>query len=696
MSIKGKIIGAFTILVIITMLSSVYIAYNINKIKINVNNLTHKDYAGIDYLLEGDRDSYQSNVALSQMINLGLIYLLEADRDSYQSNMDLSQVLSIEDQDKSKELIDDALKNLDQVKQRFEKFKNLLKKELPQLTDEFGKFDILFTKVEKDTNELLSLIKGGKFKEAKIYYFESYLDDYNKMRDKMDFFTGETYKVINNNQVGTDGAIKTSFSAFVIMSIINIIIAIIFTFYLSRTIKNGISKFRDGLLGFFSYLNKESNDVKLLDTSSKDEIAQLAVIVNKNIENTKSLLEEDLILLEDVKKVVAQVKEGNIKEKIVKDTHNQSLEELKTIFNDMLDSIAKTVADDLNAIKKALKEYQKLNFRFRIENSKGDTVEGLNTLAEIINEMLVTNKSNGLTLQNSAYTLLQNVDKLSSSSNEAAASLEETAAALEEVTSNISHNTENVVKMAQNANELKKSSTEGEKLATQTTNAMDSINEQVTAINDAISVIDQIAFQTNILSLNAAVEAATAGEAGKGFAVVAQEVRNLASRSAEAAKEIKDLVETATVKANDGKNIADIMIKGYVGLNGNISTTLELIADVEVASKEQKSGIVQINDAINLLDRQTQQNASVANETKEIANQTQSIADEIVKDANEKEFEGKNSVKAREDIDIKTTNKQPTEEKKQKPKLETNNNSNTKNKEIKPNKKDDSDEWESF
>ena len=142
---------------------------------------------------------------------------------------------------------------------------------------------------------------------------------------------------------------------------------------------------------------------------------------------------------------------------------------------------------------------------------------------------------------------------------------------------------------------------------------------------------------------DAAVEAATAGEAGKGFAVVAQEVRNLASRSAEAAKEIKDLVENATVKANDGKSIADKMIKGYVGLNQNISKTLELIGDVETASKEQQLGITQINDAVTMLDRQTQQNASIANEAKDIADQTQIIANNIVKDANEKEFIGKDS-----------------------------------------------------
>ena len=110
--------------------------------------------------------------------------------------------------------------------------------------------------------------------------------------------------------------------------------------------------------------------------------------------------------------------------------------------------------------------------------------------------------------------------------------------------------------MASLSTEVTASATNGERLANQTTVAMDEINNQVNSINEAISVIDQIAFQTNILSLNAAVEAATAGEAGKGFAVVAQEVRNLANRSAEAAKEIKNLVENATSKTNDGKKIS--------------------------------------------------------------------------------------------------------------------------------------------
>jgi len=434
----------------------------------------------------------------------------------------------------------------------------------------------------------------------------------------------------------------------VIVLVLTILVSLVMAFVTNKIIVNPIKRFEEGILNFFSYLNKETSEVHHLEASSDDEIGKMSKVVNQNIDKTKSLIEQDEQLINDVTRVVSEIRNGHLDVKVEKNTDNENLQKLQIQINEMLENLQSSIGKDINVMLEVLSQYSRLDFRDSIQNADGKIELAINDLSRIINEMLRDNKENGLTLDRSSDTLLENVDVLNRNSTETAAALEETAAALEEITSTIVSNTENITKMSSHANDVSKSVEVGKELASTTVKSMDDINEQTQAIADAITVIDQIAFQTNILSLNAAVEAATAGEAGKGFAVVAQEVRNLATRSAEAAKEIKDLVENATEKTRIGKAGADKMINGYEELNESIVKTTQVIKSISEAAQEQRSGIEQINDAVNQLDKQTQENVSISNITHTVAEQTDSIAKLVVSSADEKEFIGKNEVKAKE------------------------------------------------
>jgi methyl-accepting chemotaxis protein len=394
----------------------------------------------------------------------------------------------------------------------------------------------------------------------------------------------------------------------------------------------------NGLNDFFSYLKGEKDNVSMLNIKTNDEFGNMAKKIDIEIDSVKVSLEKDKELIEDVKSVVNKIKDGTLNVKVEKKTTNKSLNELRDILNEMIETISENVNSDINSILKSLEEYSNFNFVNNVPNADGKISKGLNNLNEMINKMLQENYRLGQVLEENARNLLDNVDTLNTSSNQTAASLEESSASLEEITATIVETTQNISQMAENSNILKNSIANGQSLAKNTVESMNEINDQTNAIAEAITVIDQIAFQTNILSLNAAVEAATAGEAGKGFAVVAQEVRNLASRSAEAAKEIKDLVENATNKTEIGKKNADEMINGYIILNENINKTSELISQIESASKEQREGIEQINDTVSKLDTRTQENANVASHTKQISIDTSNIAKNIIENLSDKQF----------------------------------------------------------
>ena len=398
-----------------------------------------------------------------------------------------------------------------------------------------------------------------------------------------------------------------------------------------------IDKYFQQLIEFLSY---EKSEFEYVESTGNKKVDDMFKNWNQQIKKFDKRTKDDMRVLGEIVLTADKVEQGIYKCRIKGDSDNPTISTLRNTLNKMLISID----DATSRISRVVTSYTNDDFTDYIkvvDNYKDDMkllMESINLLGKELGSSAKNNFQNGETLENSASTMTNSMNNLAEKANEQAASLEETAAALEEITSITRNNTQNATKMATLGQVVKKSVLSGEELASKTASSMDEINEKVKAINSAITVIDQIAFQTNILSLNAAVEAATAGEAGKGFAVVAQEVRNLANRSAEAAKEIKNLVEEANIKTNDGKLISSDMIEGYKELNKNISETIHIIEDVSAASKEQMLGIEQINQTVNMLDRVTQENAFESNQIKEISQSVSTLAYELLTDAKSKKF----------------------------------------------------------
>jgi methyl-accepting chemotaxis protein len=273
--------------------------------------------------------------------------------------------------------------------------------------------------------------------------------------------------------------------------------------------------------------------------------------------------------------------------------------------------------EQVRGVVDAVKE-QDLTRRVPLEGKSGEIAElcrGVNFLVDDMVQVLSTIHEAAGAISTAAREIASGNSDLSSRTEQQASSLEETAASMEELNTTVKQNSESARlanQMAQNASEI---ALRGGSVVDEVVGTMQAISESSKKIVDIISVIDSIAFQTNILALNAAVEAARAGEQGRGFAVVATEVRNLAQRSANAAKEIKNLIGESVQNVESGSRMVDQAGSTMGEIVSSIKHVSEIMAEISSATVEQSAGINQVNQAITQMEETTQKNAALVEES---------------------------------------------------------------------------------
>lgn len=394
-----------------------------------------------------------------------------------------------------------------------------------------------------------------------------------------------------------------------------------------NTIKNNLNQCIDAVSLLVTDASMLADAAKKGLLSTRADASKHYGDFRKVVDGVNSTLDDVIGPLNVAAEYVEHISKGDIPVKI-SDTYYGDFNTIKNNLNQCIDAVNALVSD-ANMLADAASE-GRVTTRADVTRHQGDfrkVVEGVNATLETIVAPIAAVKEAVETINTAAGEISSGNSDLSSRTEQQASSLEETAASMEELASTVKQNAENAKQANQLAVAASGVAIKGGEVVSEVVSTMSAINESARKIEDIISVIDGIAFQTNILALNAAVEAARAGEQGRGFAVVAGEVRNLAQRSASAAKEIKELITDSVTKTTEGTKQVENAGKTMDEVVISVKRVADIISEIAAASVEQSVGIDQVNTAVTSMDEVTQQNAA-------LVEQAAAAAESLVDQAN--------------------------------------------------------------